>query len=383
MTSIIIKNFKCFIDISIPLNRLTVFAGSNANGKSTAIQSLLFIRRTIEHCAIWNDDSNDTNYHFKKANGLSVELNGSYGLSLGTSSEVISFNADQQIIELGIDSEKFKLNIEYDIPDEDVLWLKPDNVKNNFDSSFYLFKQEFYYLNAERIGPRVNNDIKFYDFPHTGFDGSLSAQLLGDPSFEYGFKVDEARKFKDSSNLRLGVQVNKWLNYILPGNEIEGVFDSKLMSSQIRMKNSFSNGEAVLATNIGFGISYVIPIILTALIAEKNSLFIVENPEAHLHPSAQSRIGRFLTKMTSTGVNIIIETHSDHVLNGIQLGLAEKDLNPEDATINFFSKEQDSNQPTVETIKINERGELSKWPKGFFDQSQQDYASLLKLRRND
>lgn len=383
METLEIKNFKCFVDRSIPLNKLTVFAGNNANGKSTAIQAILFLRRTIEHCSIWTDDSTDTNYHLKKSNGLSVELNGSYGLSLGTSSGVISFNADKQCIELGLKKKNRALTVEYDIPAEDVLWLKPENVTNKLDDDFYLFKQEFYYLNAERTGPRVNNDIEFYDFPNTRYDGALCAQLLGDSSFEYGFKVDELRKYPETKNLRLGFQVNKWLNYILPGNEIEGFFNTQLMSSQIRMKNNYSNGESVLATNIGFGLSYVLPIILTALIAKKDTMFIVENPEAHLHPSAQSRIGRFLTKMTATGINIIIETHSDHVLNGIQIGLAEEDLDPKKATINFFSREENSNQPEVETIKINKKGELSKWPEGFFDQSQKDYASLLKLRRND
>ena len=383
MTSLEIKNFKCFTDISIPINRLTVFAGGNANGKSSAIQALLFLRRTIEHCAIWTDDSNDTNYHFNKSNGLSVELNGSYGLSLGTSSEVISFNANEQCIQLGINIKQSKLLVEYDVPAEDVLWLKPDNVNNNLKNDFYLFKQEFYYLNAERVGPRVNNDIKFYDFPNTGYNGSLCAQLLGDPSFEYGFKVDEKRKFENTNNLRLGTQVNKWLNYILPGNEVEGVFNTKLMSSQIRMKNSFSNNESVLATNIGFGLSYVLPIILTALIAKQDTLFIVENPEAHLHPSAQSRIGKFLTKMASTGINIIIETHSDHVLNGIQIAVTKNDLPPDQTTINYFSNDGKNTQPSIESIKINNKGELSKWPFGFFDQSQKDYATLLKLRKND
>jgi predicted ATPase len=206
---------------------------------------------------------------------------------------------------------------------------------------------------------------------------------LGDPSFEYGFKVDEKRKFENTNNLRLGTQVNKWLNYILPGNEVEGIFNTKLMSSQIRMKNSFSNNESVLATNIGFGLSYVLPIILTALIAKQDTLFIVENPEAHLHPSAQSRIGKFLTKMASTGINIIIETHSDHVLNGIQIAVTKNDLPPDQTTINYFSNDGKNTQPSIESIKINNKGELSKWPSGFFDQSQKDYATLLKLRKND
>jgi predicted ATPase len=378
-----IKNFKCFKDITIPLNNLTVFAGANANGKSSAIQALLFLRRTVEHCALWNEDKDDTVYHFEQSNGLSVELNGAYGLSLGSSSDVISNYSDEQLILFEIDNDGNKLKVEYEIPATNELYLTPKLIKNELQNEFYLFKQEFYYLCAERLGPRANNPIRFYDFPHVGYDGSLCAQLIGNSNFEYGFKVTQSRVFPESKNLKLGSQVNAWLNYILPDNEIEGFYDTKLMSSQIRMKNKFTQGQSVLATNIGFGISYVLPIILTALIAKEGSLFIVENPEAHLHPSAQSRLGRFLTIMSGTKINVLIETHSDHILTGMQLEIAKKAIDSKSVTINYFSKPETSDQPVVESIEINTSGELSKWPQGFFDQSQSDYAELLKIRKKD
>ena len=108
---------------------------------------------------------------------------------------------------------------------------------------------------------------------------------------------------------------------------------------------------------------------------------IVENPEAHLHPSAQSKIGRFLAMVANSGVNVIVETHSDHFVNGIQIATALKEIDKDLVTINYFSQEEYSEQPNVESITINEKGELSNWPKGFFDQTQVDFAELFKIRK--
>ena len=118
---------------------------------------------------------------------------------------------------------------------------------------------------------------------------------------------------------------------------------------------------------------------------------IVENPEAHLHPSAQSKIGQFLAVIALSGVNVIVETHSDHVINGIQIATARRTISKEYVTINFFSKGENqqaenqtkNRQPIITEITINEKGELSRWPKGFFDQTQIDYVKLLDLRRRN
>ena len=108
----------------------------------------------------------------------------------------------------------------------------------------------------------------------------------------------------------------------------------------------------------------------------------MENPEAHLHPSAQSKIGRFLAKVANSGVNVIIETHSDHIINGVQIAVAEKEIKNTNVTVNFFSQFEDKTQPDVNSISIKEKGELTEWPKGFFDQSQIDYSHLIRLKKN-
>lgn len=376
MENLIIKNFKCFRDANIPLDQLTIFAGANGYGKSSAIQALLYLRRTIEHCAKWNDSI----YTYVESNGLNVQLNDAYCLSLGDSSQVLSQDSAENFIILGLYNDEKKFHVKYEVEDSK-LYLTPIEVINQRNKESQIFIQEFYYLNAERIGPRIKQEIKFYDFPNTGFQGEQTAQLLGDTSFNYSFKVDEKRKFPQIESARLEQQVNAWLNELMPEVKVTASYDTATLSAQIRVNNFFTKNNAVIAPNIGFGISYVLPIIVTGLIAKQGSYMIVENPEAHLHPSAQSKIGRFLAMVANAGVQVIVETHSDHVINGMQLAAIKNEINPEHIVINFFNQTASSQQPELESIAINTKGELSSWPKGFFDQTQLDFAELFKLRR--
>ena len=136
--------------------------------------------------------------------------------------------------------------------------------------------------------------------------------------------------------------------------------------------------------NFGFGISYVLPVILTGLTAIKGSVFLVENPEAHLHPKGQSHIGYFLAAMACAGIQVIVETHSEHVLNGIRIAALKNAMKPEDISVNFFSiKETNGNvRHTVEKINLNDRMDLESWPEGFLDQEEEDLRTLRELRRN-
>jgi len=87
----------------------------------------------------------------------------------------------------------------------------------------------------------------------------------------------------------------------------------------------------------------------------------------------QSQIGRFLAKMAAAGVQIMLETHSDHVLNGIRLALRDGVIAPEQTQIHFFTP---SKSAPVISPQVDKQGNLSEWPVGFFDQSEKDLAIL-------
>jgi predicted ATPase len=389
MTKLNIKNFKCFHEIDIPINQLTVFAGANGNGKSTAIQALLFLRRTIEHCAKWEK----TQYNLNNLNNLNVELNGVYCLNLGNSAYVLPVDSDETDITIGLskDSEAFK--VKYSTNTGKELWLTPIEPLVNTLKNNPLYYQEFYYLNAERIGPRLSQNIKFYDYANVGFKGEYTAQVISD--LNYSFKIDGKKVNNEYiKGNRFEHHVNAWLEYIIDGASIIPHYDDKTHTARFEVQNSYSKGYPIVPTNTGFGISYALPIIVSGLIALKDRFLIVENPEAHLHPAAQSKMGYFLGIIANSGVRVIIETHSDHIINGIQIAVAKQKIKNVDVSINFFNKEVKSAteeleekasevkiQPIVLPISITAKGELTSWPSGFFDQSQIDFSELFKIRR--
>jgi predicted ATPase len=307
-----------------------------------------------------------------------IGLNSGYLLSLGNSSYVTNRNLGKSEISIGIDDGSNNISFEFEADD-----IKGQLYLTTFDSDYKgsndIIKKTFYYLNAERIGPRVSQTIQYYDYPNVGFQGEYVAQLIADVN--YITPVEEERRHPKIKNPRLEPQVNAWLDDLMPGVRVSAIQSIETLTAQIQVENYYIKGDPTIATNIGFGISYVLPIIVTGLIAEKGSFLIVENPEAHLHPSAQSKIGRFLAMVANSGINVIIETHSDHVLNGIQIAVAKEEIEADFTTINFFSQKDGEVQPNIDSISISEKGELSNWPKGFFDQTQIDFAELFKLKR--
>ena len=173
------------------------------------------------------------------------------------------------------------------------------------------------------------------------------------------------------------------MDYIIPGIEMNANDVTDLRISRLSLQQPALDTGFLSPYNFGFGISYVLPIILTGLMAEEGSVFLVENPEAHLHPKGQSHIGYFLAVMALAGIQVVVETHSEHVLNGIRIAALKNGMKPEDISINFFSVNtwgMDAKHQ-VENIKLNHRMDLETWPEGFLDQEEEDLRTLRELRR--
>ena len=96
-----------------------------------------------------------------------------------------------------------------------------------------------------------------------------------------------------------------------------------------------------------------------------------------MHPRGQVAIGKFLSLAAANGIQIIIETHSDHVLNGIRIAVKNKDIKPDDVTLHFFDRSKDAPCCEVTTPKIDKDGRLDQWPEGFFDEWEKGLAELL------
>ena len=106
---------------------------------------------------------------------------------------------------------------------------------------------------------------------------------------------------------------------------------------------------------------------------------LIENPEAHLHPKGQFMMGELIARAASAGIQVIVETHSDHVLNGIRVAVHDKVINPDSLKIHFFSRLEEAGRmkSKVESPVIDKNGRLDQWPEGFFDEWDKSLERLL------
>ena len=137
------------------------------------------------------------------------------------------------------------------------------------------------------------------------------------------------------------------------------------------------------ATNVGFGVSYALPPVV-ALLAPKpdgsNSrehLVVIENPEAHIHPAGQTAMAELAARAVASGSQVVLETHSDHVLNGVRLAVVEGILSPDVVVIHYF--ERSGLDVRMTTPVITDNGRLDIWPEGFFDQYERDLSRLISI----
>lgn len=365
-----IENFKCFAEKKhIALGKITVCAGMNSVGKSSLIQSFLLVRQIYDAARMYRDTTIKDYF---------IELNGVYGLQLGDSQRIKS-STDKDDIYIHVDDIGFRLQSVVDQP----VRLMTENTYSlkELETEHGIFSERFYYLNAERQGPRKYQDIISSDHLGCGIYGENTFHFLRECEIH---RVEEERMFpfdRDKKVNTVGKQIEYWMDYIIPGVELNVKELNDLGISQLEVRQQVFDTGFMSPYNFGFGISYVLPIILSGLVAEKNDMLIVENPEAHLHPAGQSRIGFFLAMMAKAGVQIVLETHSEHVINGIRIAALQLEMATDDICINYFSIDYEKGTHHVERIELNERMDLLKWPDGFLDQEENDLRRLRELRR--
>ena len=136
---------------------------------------------------------------------------------------------------------------------------------------------------------------------------------------------------------------------------------------------------ASISVNIadsGFGTSQIIPIILEGLRMERGDTLILEQPEIHLHPKMQMQMADFFVALAKSNKNVLIETHSDHIIYRLVRRIIENKINPDLIKIYFIKPTE--NGSTYEEIKIDEVKGIIKWPKDFFDQGASEQEKIIK-----
>jgi predicted ATPase len=402
ITKLTLERFKCFKEPEeFTFSMFNILTGINGRGKSTLLQSLLLLSQSIR--------KNDNPYTLL-INGEWVKL-GSFVDLINSDAETRSFSFK---VEVDInESNKHTIFFEYSKNEDndrvadltglkvnehdyfEELSLGPGKSLLFEDAEYYesgetnipktvlttealkpinSFKN-FQYISADRLAP-TEVVKKWEDSTESLKIGTRGENVVNVLAF-HGNKhfIDSEKCNKNEVDKTLLKQTVAWLSFVMEGAslQVEEIENSSFLKLQL---GTDKDVHLYKPSNIGFGYSYVLSLIVAVLMAKKGDTIIVENPEAHLHPGAQSRLTQFLATVASSGIQLFVETHSEHVVNAIRLIALEKEskLSNEDVSIYFFD-----NNFHPEKLDMDENAQILKWPEGFFDQQERDLSQILKL----
>ena len=389
-----LMTFKCFGKLRLPLGPLTLLSGTNASGKSSVMQSLVLLHQSLQ----------------EPTNSARLILNGDL-VELGTVTDVVDQVTGRNSITIGLVDEGGSIQWTFS-GDRNELSMKL--AKLAFDGFDKVLESEMLesnaslmdisrstytesdavgtierlnFITAEREGPREVYPLKDnYSLMrlrplHVVSDPYANDQLF---STRIGSRGENAisilywrRDEHIADALRIAGtvptlmhQVGARMNSFFPGCSVnvQPVPQANAISLGIRMSEAT---DYLRPIHCGFGITQVLPIVISALSIPQNDLLLIENPEAHLHPAGQALMGQFLAEMANFGIQVIVETHSDHVLNGIRRAVKSGIIPSEKVVLHFF-RARTPDSPQVLSPVIDNSGNVDVWPEGFFDQFDKD-----------
>lgn len=369
ITRLDLQHFKCFELLRLPLGPLTLLSGPNASGKSSVLQALVLLHQTMrEH--EWSSR---------------LMLNGA-AMQLGTVSDVVDKTHGRRSFEIGVvdgeltfswtftgDRSEMSMVVDrisvggatHEAP-KALRYLLPPTEEEAVTSLANRLRG-LTYLTAERVGPREVYPLDDPQIaPVVGPEGEHAASVL---HWGRDAHVLDELTLPGAPATRLR-QVEERMRTFFPG--------SALVVQQIPQVNAVTLGlrtsddtDFHRPIHVGFGLTQILPIIIAALSATQEGILLIENPEVYLHPAGQALVGQFLADVARAGVQVILETHSDHVLNGIRRSVKAGRLSAEQVTIHFF-RPRSAEETQVLSPILDHFGNIDAWPEGFFDQFDKD-----------
>lgn len=343
-----IKNVKNIDKTTLKLAPLTLLVGVNSSGKSTIIQALMLL---IKHSQTHNRYSMEELIRY--LNDFSALRN------KNTNAKIIEITATDSLGErhsINMTSEEIK---------------KQSNLLYLYESEITEEYRELFYLNANRMGAQ---DVLPVSERKVGIVG------------EYLFSTFEKIKgntlplslIKFTGSATIAYQVSEWMSFIT-GSQIELITEK--ISDQVTVAFKVKNIDSKVSPfNLGAGMSYVAKVIIICLMGKKGDLILLENPEVQLHPKAQAQLGVFLSFIANNGIQLIVETHCEHLINKIAYEAYQDNISNEDIVIHY----KNSIEENFETLLIDINGEFNNlagdiisFPTGFFDAT---LADLMKMR---
>lgn len=371
ISHLIIQNFKVLEEADLKVSNLNLIAGKNSVGKSSVLQSLLLLRQSYDQQLLLTEG---------------LRLQGNY-INLGNGKDILYYNTEESFFRFLLKWEdQTSLNVKYAYsPQSD---LQPCDFDKNPDVESVkdkaLFTKKFTYLSADRIGPRATYATSNYSINIAnplGIQGELTPYYLTEKG-STEIKL-ESLCHSNQSSKTLIAQVDAWMSDISEGVKVRATVRPDNTSVTLGYQFPIEAGytDEFSPFNVGFGLTYVLPVVTALLTAEEGDLLLIENPEAHLHPAGQTKLGELISLVAQAGVQVFVETHSDHLLNGIRVAVAKKKIDHEKVSLFNFTMDADKANKIhgvrIETPTIDENGLISDWPKGFFDEWERSLDTLL------
>lgn len=360
----------------------------NGRGKSTLLQAMLLPRQSLMD-SMWT--------HSFLLNGPLVKLGNAIDVknenANRSSSIVFGYDTDSEKVDLYMsaptDSAQLLMlreilinGVSQQVLDELPLKGFIPNSMDKTNSEFRDLISSLTYISADRIGPelryQVSKDTDNVDSRgeytacvlHTHRNDSIDESLI-----EHLFSLFPGLTETDTQDITdVRGMVDFWMTQMFGRTKIstEYVASVNVYSLNYTVNN---NKEESKPANIGYGYSYVLPIFVAGLTAKRGQILVIENPETHLHPKAQSILGKFLAWISVYGgVQVFVETHSEHIVNSFRVLLAQQVINSKDVNIMFFD---DAFPEYYRHIGADNAGQIQYRPSRFFDQEEIDLNILL------
>ncbi|MDE0313797.1 MAG: DUF3696 domain-containing protein [Candidatus Poribacteria bacterium] len=405
ITHIRMKNFKSWADSGeVKLAPLTGFFGTNSSGKSSLLQMLLLLKQSAEHSIteeilFFGDETSPVNlgnlsevvHGHRQKGSLKLEFGGkletpisidysypdesglikqvsfttdrfTFDLTIVWNRDVVAVDNIHYLLKSGDDEYKAQVDINSKKIQGDPLRAKSMNLpKNQLSFEFENLFSHVYYLGPTRVHPQ-----RLYHWQGTHpkkIDQSGSEAI--DAVLSAGVRKLKSSNREDATLIE--DRISEWLQKMDLAHSFRVIPTSSLddQNYEVRLQKSPSSAEVTLA-DIGYGLADVLPMLVYCYYVEEGSTLILEQPGIHLHPKVQSELADFFIEVVDERkLQILVESHSEHLLTRLQRRIAEKQI-PEENVALYFCRNNDG-ASTIEKLEVDgESGDIKNWPENFF-----------------
>jgi predicted ATPase len=397
LSSLKICGFKSFAqETTIELGGLTILAGVNSSGKSSIMQPLLLMKQTLE--APYDPGAlllDGPNVHFTSGEQLLTKNQGQQNLNqwsieLTTAEPNFSlrscFNWSSQ---QGIDiAEQYYTNSETIKALRLAQGMSPEEIliagRNYYFPNEMELSPDFLHVIRERFFLGIKGAMSY------GLANQIFASIIRSLIHVPGIRSNPERVYKTAtaSGTSFVGQFDNYVASIIDRFQKEtpdkifalqqflqklgltsALQAQRLNDTQIELRVGRVFGrdnltDMVNIADVGFGVSQILPVLVALLVAQPGQLVYVEQPELHLHPKAQVALAEIFAEATQRGVKIVVETHSELFLLGIQSLVAEDRLDHKLVKLHWFTRGEDGFSQ-VSSGDLDETGAFGDWPEDF------------------